>query len=322
MALVCAAAVLAMPSSAQAHSTLVATDPVAWSTIKALPEAVTLTFATPLVDDPTMPTNTIIVTDPMGTQINSSVTTLDGVHLSSVLKPKMIMDGIYNVDFRAVAADGFVQSASFRFTLNRHGSTKVPQVVVPTSGTVRLVAKATGGQIPKGGGQPNGSALGTFDIDFATRTMCYSVKTTNLTGITGIHVHAAGMNMGSMKVMSISDEIYVPVDLASLNVASPVCATQDGQSIAKLAANPTHFVMMVHTAKYPEGAVSGTFAHAAAPTPPPPAPVAGSSADLAAAGSSPSSPPWWLLAVVIAVLAAAYLVTTRAVKSWNGRKEV
>ena len=314
-----AATVIAVPLPAQAHSTLISTDPVAWSTSKSLPEAVTLTFSTPLINDPTMPTNTIIVTDPMGTQINSNVTTLEGTHLSTVLSPKMVMDGTYNVDFRAVAKDGFVQSASFRFTINAHAKSTVPQVAVPTTGTMRLVAKATGAGIPKHEGQPDGSALGTFDIDFATRTMCYSVATKNLTHVTGIHVHAAGMNMSTMKTMSISDEIYLPVDIASLNVQSPVCATQDGQSLAKLAANPSHFVMMVHTSKYSEGAVSGTFAHTAAATPPPSTAIDGSTAALAADNESPSSPPWWLLGVTIVVLVASYFITTRLVKVWGSR---
>lgn len=236
---------------ALAHTNLISSDPAAGSTLTQLPEQVTLTFDQPLLTDAVV--NHISVIDPMGQQIAAPAVLASPTVLTSVLSPSMIMAGSYQVAFRVVAGDGHPVEASFRFAIGSQAAAESP-IPVPSSGTAVLTVSADGKQIPNGEGDPTGVATGTFTIDFAAGTICYTV-TSSLTGVSGIHVHARNADN-----MTVADEISIPVSLQALNSPTPVCGTPPGQDLARLAATPDRFALVIHTQDYPEGAVMGTFA--------------------------------------------------------------
>ena len=312
VALTCLATLVGLSAPAQAHSTLISTEPVINAKLPTLPEDVKLTFATPLVDNPRYPANSIEVLDPMGQHINSPVTHMDGKYLSTVLTPRMLMDGVYTVRFTAVATDGFPQQASYTFIVNStlKKAEFGPTLPVPNGGKVHLTAAATGKAVMNGMGQKDGSGKATFDIDFATRKMCYLITTKNLTKVTGIHVHAA-----NMKNLTTSEEIYLPIDIKSVNATKPICTKQDGESLAKFAAYPKKFVVMVHTAAYPEGAVSGTVIDPEAE------PATTTNANLAAQESKAGGTAWWLVGVAIVLVGVVYFIARTMSKSWSSEED-
>jgi methionine-rich copper-binding protein CopC len=312
VSLACLGSLVGLTGPAQAHSTLISTEPAINAKLPTLPEDVKLTFAAPLVDNPKFPANSIDVLDPMGQHINSPVNRIDGKFLSTVLTPRMLMDGIYTVRFTAVSTDGFPQQASYTFIVNSllKKAEYGPTLPVPNGGTVQLTAAATGTAVMNGMGQKDGSAKATFAIDFATRKMCYRITTHNLTKVTGVHVHAA-----DMKHLTTSEQIYLPIDIKSVNAAKPICTKQDGESLAKFAAYPKKFVVMVHTAAYPEGAVSGTVIDPEAE------PAAPTTANLAAQESKAGGTAWWLVGVAIVLVVVVYFIARTMSKSWSGDED-
>ena len=238
--------------AALAHTVLIGSNPGAGTTVAQLPEAVTLTFANPLLTLGKASVNEVQVTDPMGMQIASGDNVVRGAVLSSVLRPAMVMSGTYRVAFRVAAQDGHVITGSFNFEVGASGTAKL-KVKVPKSGLVVLHATATGKGVLDGVGSPTDVASGTFTINFGDDSLCYLIKT-KIGGLTAAHVHAA-----SQKNMTISDEIYLPLQLASVNALKPVCQKADGVSLATLAQNSTHYVFMLHSRKYPNGDVAGSL---------------------------------------------------------------
>ena len=215
---------LVMASSfapASAHDSLISSDPQAGATIAALPEAVHLTFDQPIALTNGKPEASLKVMDPMGMVISAAQADVEGAELSTVLHPTMLMDGPHSVLFRVAGADGHVVQGTFQFTVDRGAQ---PQAAVdsgPTTGTATLLVHATGRGIPDGKGDSSGTALGTFDVDLATSTLCYRVVTQGIPGITAAHIHST--NTASM---TIADEIAIAVDLAGVDTGKSVCAPQ------------------------------------------------------------------------------------------------
>jgi len=238
---------------AQAHTVLVSSDPGAGSTVKQLPEQVTLTFAGSLLTLGSKAINTVEVVDPMGQTITSANNVVHGNVLTNVLSPSMVMSGSYKVIFRVAAQDGHVLNGSFNFAVGSGASNGV-HIAIPKSGTVTLYAHATGQGVMDSKGAPSGDASGTFLIDFSKQTICFSVKT-NLNDVSAIHLHAA-----SQMNMTMSDEIFLPLDIAALTSTQPICHKETGSALATVAKFPSHYVLMLHTKKYPDGAVAG-FLH-------------------------------------------------------------
>ena len=241
---------------ASAHTQLVGSSPAAGSTIHALPESVELTFGDPLMIEGDQDVNRITVVDPMKTTISAAHADVEGAVASTVLSPSMVMDGDYRVTFRVVSGDGHVVDGSFTFTVDASApeTATASSDAVPTTGTATLSVDATGAGIPGGEGATTGRAAGTFDIDLATSSICYSIVTQAIPDITAVHVHAA-----NTAEMTVSDEIYVPIDLRAVDKGSPVCTSLKRKDLAALSRDPSRFVMMVHSRAYPEGAVAGPF---------------------------------------------------------------
>lgn len=296
-AAVAVAAVLMLHAPlADAHTQLVSSDPAAGATESQLPEQVTLTFDQPLLT--TGDVNHISVVDPMGQQIASPAILQSPTVLTAVLSPSMVMAGNYSVAFRVVAGDGHPVEGSYRFSV---GATQsgAPSVPVPSSGTVVLTVAATGQQITDGKGDPSGTASGEFTIDFGAGTICYTVVS-SLTDVRGIHIHARNTDN-----LTVADEISIPVSLEALNSSAPVCGTPPAEDLAKLAAAPDRFALVVHTKDYPEGAVMGVFTG--------PTDSAATGTGGSAGGSGPG--PWIVglgLGLLLLIAVGAFLWSRRA----------
>ena len=128
--------------AAQAN-TLVATSPIAGSTLKAGPSAITITTEFPLIEEG----NEIVVTDPNGKRVDTGILTVLGTDAVAEMKP-LETSGLYKVSYLLLAEADIPLEGSFTFTYSA--------VVLSTpsaSATPQPSASATA--------QPVGSNFGT-----------------------------------------------------------------------------------------------------------------------------------------------------------------
>jgi hypothetical protein len=238
---------------ASAHNVLIASDPGVSGTETSIPEDVTLTFNDVILNSIPQ-ANQIKVTDPMGMVISAGRPHVSGRVMSTVLSPKMIMDGKYKVVFRVVSADGHPVTGSYYFTVSNKATTP-PGVKLITSGSRTVAVTLAGSNISGGKGLAGARGHGTFVANFSNKTLCYWISVPNVPSITAIHVHPYNTNLQP------SDLIYVPVNLKSLKAsrANPFCRAEDRATMTNLVKFPARFLLMVHTQKFPEGALSGQF---------------------------------------------------------------
>ncbi len=100
---------MAMPF-AQAN-TLVATSPIAGSTLKAGPSAITITTEFPLIDEG----NEIIVTDPNGKRVDTGILTVLGTDAVAEMKP-LETSGVYKVSYLLLSDVDVPLVGSYTFT--------------------------------------------------------------------------------------------------------------------------------------------------------------------------------------------------------------
>ena len=128
--------------SAQAN-TLVATSPIAGSTLKAGPSAITITTEFPLIEEG----NEIVVTDPNGKRVDTGILTVLGTDAVAEMKP-LETSGLYKVTYLLLAEADIPLEGSYTFTYSA--------VVISTpsaSATPQPSASATS--------EPVGSNFGT-----------------------------------------------------------------------------------------------------------------------------------------------------------------
>lgn len=130
--------------AAQAN-TLVATSPIAGSTLKAGPSAITITTEFPLIEEG----NEIVVTDPNGKRVDTGILTVIGTDAVAEMKP-LETSGIYKVSYLLLSEADIPLEGSYTFTysavvLSTPSATATPQ---PTASTVATA-------------QPVGSNFGT-----------------------------------------------------------------------------------------------------------------------------------------------------------------
>ena len=128
--------------AAQAN-TLVATSPIAGSTLKAGPSAITITTEFPLIEEG----NEIVVTDPNGKRVDTGILTVLGTDAVAEMKP-LETSGLYKVTYLLLAEADIPLEGSYTFTYSA--------VVISTpsaSATPQPSASATG--------EPVGSNFGT-----------------------------------------------------------------------------------------------------------------------------------------------------------------
>mgnify|MGYP000164721894 FL=1 len=96
--------------SAQAN-TLVATSPIAGSTLKAGPSAITITTEFPLIEEG----NEIVVTDPNGKRVDTGILTVLGTDAVAEMKP-LETSGLYKVSYLLLAEADIPLEGSYTFT--------------------------------------------------------------------------------------------------------------------------------------------------------------------------------------------------------------
>ena len=96
--------------AAQAN-TLVATSPIAGSTLKAGPSAVTITTEFPLIEEG----NEIAVTDPNGKRVDTGILTVLGTDAVAEMKP-LETSGLYKVSYLLLSEADVPLEGSFTFT--------------------------------------------------------------------------------------------------------------------------------------------------------------------------------------------------------------
>jgi hypothetical protein len=130
--LVAAVGVLAGPSVAQAHSTLVSTDPADGSIVVGPPAQVTLTFDEAVESLGTQ----IVVLAPDGRTVSSGDAVLAGPSVSEAVSSGLPA-GAYRVEWRVTSSDGHPVSGTFTFTATAGSA---PGPAAPTAGATQTAA--------------------------------------------------------------------------------------------------------------------------------------------------------------------------------------
>lgn len=112
--------------AAQAN-TLVATSPIAGSTLKAGPSAITITTEFPLIEEG----NEIAVTDPNGKRVDTGILTVLGTDAVAEMKP-LETSGVYKVSYLLLSEADIPLEGSYTFTysavvLSTPSASAVPQ---------------------------------------------------------------------------------------------------------------------------------------------------------------------------------------------------
>ena len=123
---------LLVAPSAQAN-TLVATSPIAGSTLKAGPSAITITTEFPLIEEG----NEIIVTDPNGKRVDTGILTVLGTDAVAEMKP-LETSGLYKVSYLLLSEVDVPLEGSYTFTysavvLSTPSASAIPQPTASAS---------------------------------------------------------------------------------------------------------------------------------------------------------------------------------------------
>jgi methionine-rich copper-binding protein CopC len=108
---VTAALITLLFSPAAQANTLVATSPIAGSTLKAGPSAITITTEFPLIEEG----NEIVVTDPNGKRVDTGILTVLGTDAVAEMKP-LETSGLYKVSYLLLSDADIPLDGSFTFT--------------------------------------------------------------------------------------------------------------------------------------------------------------------------------------------------------------
>lgn len=125
----------------------------------------------------------------------------------------------------------------------------LPTVSANATSTTHFSVIAKGKAEGAGMGIMKGSVTARFTANLTKNTLCYSITSHGVTGITGVHVHtgAAGVNGG----------VAVALDPTKIGVKGSTCVAVAAKVLADISANPSMYYFNAHTAKYPNGAVRG-----------------------------------------------------------------
>ncbi len=121
VALLCAA-MLALPAPAQAHDTLLSTDPTDGSTLETSPEAITFTFSADILEVSPL----VRVTDGSGDQIAEITPTVEGPTATATL-PEPLAAGTYDIQWRVVSGDGHPIEGTLTLTVEQDPATEAAE---------------------------------------------------------------------------------------------------------------------------------------------------------------------------------------------------
>ena len=129
--------------AAQAN-TLVATSPIAGSTLKAGPSAITITTEFPLIEEG----NEIVVTDPNGKRVDTGILTVLGTDAVAEMKP-LQTSGTYKVSYLLLSEADIPLEGSYTFTysavvLSTPSASATPQPMASVSASAQPVGSNFG----------------------------------------------------------------------------------------------------------------------------------------------------------------------------------
>jgi len=102
-------------------------------------------------------------------------------------------------------------------------------------------------------GDPNGSGLAIFLIDDVALTIDWTITASDISAITGLHIHQADAGVNGPVVVDFGGQ------LTGSSLLDP--------DLANVLADPTNFYVNLHTTEFPGGALRGQFGLAAVPEP-------------------------------------------------------
>jgi methionine-rich copper-binding protein CopC len=142
--LVTAALITLLFAPAAQANTLVATSPIAGSTLKAGPSAITITTEFPLIEEG----NEIVVTDPNGKRVDTGILTVLGTDAVAEMKP-LQTSGIYKVSYLLLSEADIPLEGSYTFTysavvLSTPSASATPQPMASVSATAQPVGSNFG----------------------------------------------------------------------------------------------------------------------------------------------------------------------------------
>ena len=108
------AALIALPAPAQAHDTLLSTDPEDGATLETSPAEVTFTFSADILEVSPL----VRITDEDGTELAEIVPTIDGPTATATL-PEPLPAGTHSIQWRVVSSDGHPIEGTLTLTVEQ-----------------------------------------------------------------------------------------------------------------------------------------------------------------------------------------------------------
>lgn len=125
----------------------------------------------------------------------------------------------------------------------------LPAVSANATSTTHLTVIAKGKYEGVGMGLSKGSVTARFVLNTTKNTVCYTIASRGVSGITGVHIHTGGAG--------VNGGVAVALDPTKIDVSGLTCVAVDAKTIAAISANPSAYYFNAHTAKFPNGAVRG-----------------------------------------------------------------
>ena len=108
------AVMLALPAPAQAHDTLLSTDPEDGATLETSPEDITFTFSADILEVSPL----VRITDEDGTELAEIVPTIDGPTATATL-PEPLPAGTHSIQWRVVSSNGHPIEGTLTLTVEQ-----------------------------------------------------------------------------------------------------------------------------------------------------------------------------------------------------------
>lgn len=108
------AALLALPAPAQAHDTLLSSDPEDGATLETSPEAIALTYSADILEVSPL----VRISDESGTELAEIVPAIEGPVATATL-PEPLPAGTHTVQWRVVSSDGHPIEGTFTITVEQ-----------------------------------------------------------------------------------------------------------------------------------------------------------------------------------------------------------
>ena len=155
------AALLALPAPAQAHDTLLSSDPEDGSTLETSPEEIALTYSADILEVSPL----VRITDESGTELAEIVPTIEGPVATATL-PEPLPAGTHTVQWRVVSSDGHPIEGTFTLTVEQDPA----EVAGPSDGGGEDAAATGAAEASDAGGAEQTAASGDEEPETASES--------------------------------------------------------------------------------------------------------------------------------------------------------